>query len=385
MNECKHILYDGLTESSVVQFQGVTYTLNNKVQKNGITDDWKEDDLWVLDAHHLLNSCDIIIQLVEQTLKLKNDQKWTILGVDFGDAHDKINHCPGVEHVIGPDHYRVAKRSIGIGREWSEEDQFPTRGTIFAQPNPPDRPVLHLPYPVRTDVSRQVADFVRSKAGVANPSEVIHRPIDVSHFYQRQANVAIRAYYDNLRNGVNVVLKFLNNMPVLGRPIQTFAGLAGKDRKQGRNEASQAYADIMMQSKIIVVAQRDAWSDHYRLTEALSSGAMVLADETLVLPRGFRDGESLVIFTSFEDLREKLLYFLQHDEERLRIAKKGWEVVMGYHRSWHGIEAVIFGEPVTEKGDAMASFQRDLNPRVEPPPPSKRRKGRKPAQTQADE
>jgi hypothetical protein len=53
---------------------------------------------------------------------------------------------------------------------------------------------------------------------------------------------------------------------------------------------------MLKKSKNIVVAQRDGWSDHNRITEALSSGATILADDTVVLPRGLRHGESLVIF-----------------------------------------------------------------------------------------
>ena len=137
----------------------------------------------------------------------------------------------------------------------------------------------------------------------------------------------------------------------------------------GRNIVLSEYSKIMLKSKIIVVAQRDGWSDHYRLMEALSSGAMVIADETLILPRGLRHAESLVIFDSFSDLREKLLYYVQHDTERLKIAQRGWEIAMGYHRSWHAQGFVIFGQPVTHAGDAMAAFQKDLSLRTEPPPP----------------
>jgi spore maturation protein CgeB len=97
--------------------------------------------------------------------------------------------------------------------------------------------------------------------------------------------------------------------------------------------------------------------------EALSSGAMVMADETLVLPRGLRHAESLVIFESFSDFREKLLYYLRHDDARASVAKRGWEIAMGYHRSWHAMESVLFGQPVTNAGDAMVAFQKDLLPR----------------------
>lgn len=359
MNECKHILYDGLSESEALDFQGVTYTLKNECKLNDWDESWKNDDLWVLDSHHVLESCDIIYTWMQKTLELRKDKEpWMILAVDYGDAHDQLYQCTNIASAAHG-WYRVAKRSIGLGREWNEALQFPTRGAIAKQ----TVPVLHLPYPVRTDVARGIATAVQQK-GLSNPLAISNRKIDVSHFYARQNNVGIKAYFDNLRNGINVILKFIDGSPlgVGGRTLTTFCGLAGNDKKRGRNVVSPQYIDIMLQSKIVVVAQRDAWSDHYRLMEALSSGAMVMADETLVLPRGLRHAESLIIFESFADFREKLLYYLRHDDVRSSVAKRGWEIAMGYHRSWHAMESVLFGQPVTTAGDAMAAFQKDLLP-----------------------
>jgi hypothetical protein len=296
-----------------------------------------------------------------------------ILAVDYGDSFDQLYQCDKLAASFPS--YRIAKRSIGMSREWRETAQFPTLGVINPQPLSPDKPVLHLPYPVRTDVARGIAETIQ-QMGLKSPLDISDRQIDASHFYARQANVAIKAYYDNLRNGINVVLKFMDQAPLSnGRRMQVFTGLAGKDRKMGRNIVSSDYLNLMLKSKIIVVAQRDGWSDHYRTMEALSSGAMILADDTVVLPRGLRHGESLVIFSSFSDLREKLLYYLEHDADRIRIAKRGWEIAMGYHRSWHAMESVIFGSPVTNAGDAMAAFAKDLAERVEPAAPAKRKRG----------
>lgn len=369
MNECKHILYDGLLESEALDLQGVTYTLKNECKQNDWDESWKDDDLWVLDSHHVLESCDVIHKWMQQTLKLRDNKPWMILAVDYGDDN-QVNQCTNIaESSASNNWYRVAKRSIGVGREWDEASQFPKRGKLVVQKT--TTPILHLPYPVRTDLARDIAEAV-THAGFQSPLTIPNRVIDVSHFYARQTNVAVKAYYDNLRNGINVILKFMDGAPLAGsggRKLATFCGLAGKDKKMGRNIVSSEYVKIMLKSKIIVVAQRDGWSDHYRLMEALSSGAMVIADETLILPRGLRHAESLVIFDSFSDLREKLFYYVQHDTERLKIAQRGWEIAMGYHRSWHALESVIFGQPITHAGDAMAAFQKDLTPRTEPSPP----------------
>lgn len=359
MNECKHILYDGLLTSDVLDLQGVTYTQKDKVHLNDFNQSWKDDQLWVLDAHHVIESCNAIINLIKQTLDVRNQKPWMILGVDFGDNHDSVQDCSEVAKIIGQDYYRVAKRSIGVNRKWNEEAQFPDRGNIQPQPHPDQRPILHIPYPIRTDISRGIAESLRQQ-NLTNPLQM-ERSIDIAHFYKRQKEVGTMAYYDNLRNGVNVVLHFLESMPLsTNREIRVFAGLVGSDKRKGRNDVSEEYVKTMLQSKIIVVAQRDAWSDHYRLMEALSSGALVIADETLVLPRGLRDRESLVIFKSFSDLRDQLFFYLTHENERKAIAKRGWQIAMGYHRSWHAMEGVIFGIPITDDGNSAKSFQRDL-------------------------
>jgi Glycosyl transferases group 1 len=357
MNECKHILYDGLSKSDVIKLQGVTYTLANKCKKDNWNESWKDDDLWVLDSHHILESCDIIFDWMQQTLTARNNKKWKILAVDYGDAHDKVYECEKLAKAA-EGWYFVAKRSIEVGREWDEGLQFPRRGSLTKSTS---KSIMHSPYPARTDVAREIANVV-TKKGLSSPVDVnLLRDLDVSHFYARQTNVGTKAYFDNLRNGINSILRFMDGM-VLGnnRKLTTFCGLAGKDKKLGRNVVSPEYINTMLRSKIIVVAQRDAWSDHYRLMEALSSGAMILADETLILPRGLRHGESLIMFHSYSDLREKLLYYLQHDEERLLVAKKGWDIAMGYHRSWHAMESLIFGHPITNAGDSKASFQKDI-------------------------
>jgi hypothetical protein len=357
MNECKHILFDGLSKSQVMTLKGVTYTLANKCKKGDWDESWKDDDLWVLDSHHILESCDIILEWIQQTLNARENKKWKILAVDYGDAHDKVYECEKVAKAA-EGWYFVAKRSIEIGREWDESLQFPKKGSLT---KPISKLILHSPYPVRTDVARDIAKLVTAK-GFSSPLDMnILRDVDVSHFYARQTNVGTKAYFDNLRNGINSILKFIDGMNLGNyRKITTFSGLAGKDRKLGRNVVSPEYINTMLRSKIIVVAQRDAWSDHYRLMEGLSSGAMILADETLILPRGLRHGESLIMFHSYSDLREKILYYLQHDEERISIAKKGWDIALGYHRSWHAMESLVFGHPITNAGDSMAAFHKDL-------------------------
>lgn len=87
--------------------------------------------------------------------------------------------------------------------------------------------------------------------------------------------------------------------------------------------------------------------DHYRLFEALVSGAMVMTDRMLSLPHGLENGVSIVEYTSEDDLRTKILYYLKNEEERFEIARKGRLVSMSQHRTWHRVEQVVFGRELS--------------------------------------
>ena len=41
------------------------------------------------------------------------------------------------------------------------------------------------------------------------------------------------------------------------------------------------------------------------------------------------------------ELKQYIRYYLEHDEERIRIAKSGYDVAMSKHRSWQIMERII--------------------------------------------
>mgnify|MGYP002173386837 CR=1 FL=1 len=98
----------------------------------------------------------------------------------------------------------------------------------------------------------------------------------------------------------------------------------------------------------MVVAQRDAWEDHYRLFEGIVGGALVMTDPMLSLPDGYVDRENIVIYKSTDELRQLIVYYLEHTEERLDIARKGWNLAMSRHRTYHWMEELFFGQPLTQ-------------------------------------
>ena len=146
--------------------------------------------------------------------------------------------------------------------------------------------------------------------------------------------------FANFRNRVSEILIDLGKK----HNWTTYVGLAGKALRQGRRGVSDDYIETLLNTKIIVLAQRDKWEDHYRLMEGLVSGSLVLHDFMHGLPQGLENGTSIVEYTTPQNLESLIKYYLEHDEERMEIGRKGREVAMQRHRTWHRAEEVIFGE-----------------------------------------
>lgn len=129
--------------------------------------------------------------------------------------------------------------------------------------------------------------------------------------------------------------------------LNVFVGLAGDAARTGRRGIKSEYIDALLRSKINVVTQRDEWEDHYRLFEALVTGGLVFTDRMLTLPQGLVNGTNVIEYTSQEDLRTKIRYYLSHPDERIEIARQGRLLAMSQHRSWHRIEEIVFGSLLT--------------------------------------
>jgi spore maturation protein CgeB len=115
----------------------------------------------------------------------------------------------------------------------------------------------------------------------------------------------------------------------------------------GRTSYQKDYIQALLTTKIVVVAQRDQWEDHYRFFEAIIGGALVMTDPMLTLPDGYVDGGNILIYQSLDHMRDLIIYYLEHPEERLEIARKGWELAMNRHQTFHWMEETFFGKALS--------------------------------------
>lgn len=86
--------------------------------------------------------------------------------------------------------------------------------------------------------------------------------------------------------------------------------------------------NILRNSKITVNIHGDiqiGYSVNLRLFEATGMGTLLLTEDTEGLRKLFIPGEEVVAFTSKEDALQKIRYYLENEEERKAIAKRGQE------------------------------------------------------------
>lgn len=96
----------------------------------------------------------------------------------------------------------------------------------------------------------------------------------------------------------------------------------------------QGYLEQMASAKINIVA-RGHGIDTCRRWECPTFSGLVLADKLpLIVPNDYDDGKHLFYFKNdLSDLVDKIIYFLEHDEERRQIGEAGRVHTFKYHTS----------------------------------------------------
>ena len=78
-----------------------------------------------------------------------------------------------------------------------------------------------------------------------------------------------------------------------------------------------------------------------RIWDVLGCGGFLLTNYQAEIPYYFKEGEDLVCFDSLEDLCEKVGYYLEHEEERKRIAWNGYRKVRKKHSYIERIHTIL--------------------------------------------
>jgi hypothetical protein len=324
-NPTSKFILDGLERSSLVEMAGITIAQLHAAERQLATLQVFERNLdkplvYIVDWGSMNRDCHLLRTLF---LKLKVPITNPIVLMDFTASH-RHTHCDVLktyENVL------QTKRSLVENRYFDSEQNWIHPGQLL----PDTSSLQHSPLVLResfVDMIQNISSTYtvqQKKQGRSTDILFNWKPGDYSHYVVLRRRVAEQ------------VSRIQGNVTSL---------------------SDTTYVKALLQSKIVVVAQRDEWEDHYRLYESLASGALVLTDPMLALPEGLVNGTNLLVYETLQDLEHLLTYYLEHDEERQEIAKRGFAMVMGRHRTWHRMEQILFGQPQTSVDKPYAEAPR---------------------------
>ena len=363
--EAMHFLYDGVDQSKVFHLVGVvslyggttTNNNNNKtdaitiIPERGVTLQPEDANLWIVDGTRVAKLRRPFLDRLVQS----SDAPWTVLFVDFTDRfHNQFQNYQKLN--IWDDgrgkkkHVRIAARSIVHGRHFDAEKNRIVPGRVAPNLRTGGGPMLHSPYAVRSDIIDSIRQVLQvSENSTAALAKAIFDPdrersIDVLHLW----NISFVEGRSKLRNAVSKLVRSWNGFLKLeGRYATTSIEEQGMRRHVGRNQVDLSYIRALLSAKIVIVTQKDDWEDHYRLFESVSCGSLILHDAMVAPPKGLVQDETVVFFDSLDSLQGRVVHYLNNEAERNAVSRKGWEVAMGQHRSWHRMEELVFGRPVS--------------------------------------
>lgn len=315
---------------------------------------FEEPVVWVGDVGNLqynrnISWCEAYGEYVHKAQQERKAQNmsninWPIYIVDWRDF-SRQQPCPTIENLVGKHNVYYFRRSIVTGRKWDDETKWVIHGTKVNKTTNEGRTFHHIPLTVRTDTVEGI-DHIVHKSGMtsAYPIEQMPRSFDVISLWPHPNSKDAKAMVGQDSSNLRFQVSRLVDQICYQNKRQCFVGIMGSHSQDGRWFQRLEYLELLLNTKIIVVVNRDWWEDQYRLMEALVSGALVFTDTMVSLPHGLQNGTSIIEFASPRELNYYLLYYLQHTQERLKIATEGRRIAMTQHRTWHRMEEIIFGK-----------------------------------------
>lgn len=106
------------------------------------------------------------------------------------------------------------------------------------------------------------------------------------------------------------------------------------------SDPGEPYSRLLSRCKILFNCSMD--NDlNMRVFESISIGRLLLTDKVYGIDDLLKDGVHYVSYGDWEDLDNSISYFLEHDEERERIAKAGAAWIRAKHTYQHRLETIL--------------------------------------------
>jgi len=106
------------------------------------------------------------------------------------------------------------------------------------------------------------------------------------------------------------------------------------------------YFRLLRRSRIVVTCNPSQWEGDFRTWEAFANGALVFVDKMYTpMAHPLNDGKHCIIYEAsdqgLEELRKKILYFLEETNHADAIAKVGFDFAMKYHTASNRIDEIL--------------------------------------------
>lgn len=182
----------------------------------------------------------------------------------------------------------------------------------------------------------------------------IHKPVCLTPEEKQKYGsdvVFVGSFYPNRLKILESILDF--NLAIWGPGWDKVpAGHPLKNHIKGGQLKPEEWRRIYSAAKIILVIhyrnkEIPCYQASPKVYEALACGGFILVDDQRDVFKLFKDGTHLVRFYNTADLKDKIKYYLEHEEQRNKIAQQGYNEILDRHTYKHRIEKII---KIMEKG-----------------------------------
>ncbi len=316
-------LLDGLERSPFTNMVGMTF-LNPNIHQVQTGERGERPMVYVVDWGSMQRDCHRLQRVLES---LKRTTKEYVLLVDYTGS---IRQSTCDKYFKKDSLVRLAKRSIVSNRHYDHSKKSINPGKIIENP----ANVMQASLVVR----ERFVSALRNNTREQNPMKSSRRT-DVCFFWKP----GDYSHYGFWRRNVSTFVERLGKSSRYTTLVDVNAN--DEDGMESGN-IQLKYVSALLHCKIVVIAQRDEWEDHYRLYESLASGALVMTDPMLAPPEGLKNKTNILIYDNLKSLRRMIQYYLESSSRRNSVARRGMELALGRYRSWHRVEQLLFGRPL---------------------------------------
>ena len=143
----------------------------------------------------------------------------------------------------------------------------------------------------------------------------IYKPLNLKKDIDVMASFSITSTYPLRQEVVDLIKKM---------PLKSIAG--------HRVVIHEDYIDAINRSKIFVIPNGQIKSLNMKYYEVLACGIFLLCQEPVnYKEQGFEKNKHFIVWKELKDLKEKIWYYLKHENEREEIAKNGLKLIKERH------------------------------------------------------